>query len=111
MRSQPCPFIVMANIHIKPDVESEHPKPYLQYRRGRGMPSTYMWNVQVEDTEKFLKNYDKAFGHKKDEFIGGRNRPNVKRCKRVKCRYGYHSDRKRSGCVMYDDAGKCEESL
>ena len=101
----------MANIHIKPDVESTQPKPYLQYRRGRGMPASFMWNVQTENRDQYYKNFDKFFKHKKNEFIGGRNRPKVKCCKRTKCRFGYYSARKRSGCVMYDDARKCEESL
>ena len=104
----------MANIHIKKDVESNQPKPYEQYRRGKGMPCKFMWNVQQFDnltSEEFGKKYEKAFGHKKNQFIGGRNRPQVKRCKKTNCRTGYFSVRKRSGCVFYDDAAKCKESV
>jgi len=75
------------------------------------MPASFMWNVQTENRKQFYRNYDNWFGHKPDEFIGGRNRPQVKRCKRVKCPYGYKSEKKRSGCVMYDDARKCDVSL
>jgi len=100
----------MANIHLKPDVESTQPKPYEQYRRGHKMPCSFLWNIQQYDNpnSRFAEKYDKAFGHKLDEFVGGRNRKKVKECKDKKCKW--HSVRKRSGCVQYDDAGKCEES-
>jgi len=100
----------MSNIHIKQEPPRQ-PKPYEQYRAGHGMPASFMWNVQTENRKQFYKNYDKAFGHKPDMFIGGRKRTTVKKCKRVKCKYGYYSERKRGGCVMYDDASKCEESV
>lgn len=93
----------MANIIIKQDPPST-PKPYLQ-GSGRGMPGSFYWNIGRG--KEYTEGYTKAFGHKPDEFIGGRNRKEVKACRKRKCEW--YSTRKRSGCVKYEDAKECNE--
>ena len=92
------------HIKVSTDAADGKEKPYLGYRRGRGMPGAH--EPVEEFTPQARKTYDKAF---KQTTNGKINNAKVKKaCDIITC--DWHTERKISGCNAYPfDITKCPD--
>jgi hypothetical protein len=91
-----------AHIKVSEDATDSAPKPYLGYRRGRGMPSA---REPIEElSEQGRKNFDKYFGHEGDKLIG--NAKPEESCPLGWCEY--YDGKKGTNCCKFPfDISKC----
>jgi len=90
-------------IRVSSDATDIAAKPYLGYRRGRGMPSAHEPVESLSD--KARKTMDNICGCGEDDKIGN-IKDEIEKCTKWTCEY--YSYKKTSQCVMYNNAKECK---
>ena len=91
-----------SNIRVAQEATENQPKPYIQYRRGCGMPCCFPWNVSGNE-KLYRERLAEIFPEEKLH-----NYKSAKCCSDRDCQY--YSKRKVSHCAIYSDAKNCDKT-